>query len=71
MKTILAIFLLLGSTSLLADPHECTQTPGACRGGVPSNKGGQSNKSAHIPEPVALALFGLGIAGLVVARRKK
>ena len=71
MKTIMAIFLLLASTSLLAGKHECNDTPGACAGGVPSNRGGRSNESAQIPEPGTLALIGLGVAGLVVARRRK
>ena len=65
MKTIMATFLMLVSTSLLADRPECSHTPGACRGGVPSGK------IAAIPEPSTLALIGLGAAGLVVARRRK
>ena len=65
MKTIMGVFLLLVSTSLLADRHECTYTPGACAGGFPSGK------AAAVPEPSTLALIGLGAAGFVVARRRK
>ena len=70
MKTIMTVFLLLVSTSLLAAPEwannpECSNTPGACAGGVPSGK------VAAIPEPGTLALIGLGAAGLVFVRRRK
>ena len=65
MKTIVGVFLLLVSTSLLADRPECSYTPGACAGGVPSGK------VVAVPEPSTLALIGLGAAGLVVARRRK
>jgi hypothetical protein len=65
MKTIMAVFLLLVSTSLLAERPECSFTPGACAGGVPSGR------AAAVPEPGTLALIGLGAAGLVVARRRK
>ena len=65
MKTLVAGFLLLFSTSLLADRPECSYTPGACAGGVPSNR------NASIPEPSTLAILGLGIAGLLVRRRRK
>jgi hypothetical protein len=65
MKTIMAVFLMLVSTSLLADRPECSYTPGACSGGVPSGK------IAAVPEPGTLALIGLGAAGLVVARKRK
>ena len=65
MKTLIAVSLLLASTSLLADRPECSYTPGACAGGVPSNR------SALIPEPSTLAILGLGVAGLVVGSRRK
>lgn len=65
MKTIMAVFLLLVSTSLLADRPECSYTPGGCAGGIPSGK------VAAVPEPGTLALIGLGAAGFVVARRRK
>ena len=65
MKTIMAVFLLLVSTSALADRPECSYTPGACAGGVPSNR------NAQVPETGTLALLGLGVAGLAVWRRQK
>ena len=68
MKTIMAVFLLLVSTSLLAEkPTECNpnanyHAPASC---------GYVQGSNAVPEPGSLALIGLGIAGLVVARRRK
>jgi hypothetical protein len=68
MKTIMAIFLLLVSTSLLADRRDCTfGDPGSCRNERSTTRG---NITA-VPEPGSLALIGLGVAGLVVARRRK
>jgi hypothetical protein len=65
MKTIMAVLLLLVSTSLLADkPTECNANANfhACDNFQARNA---------VPEPGSLALIGLGIAGLVVARRRK
>ena len=68
MKTIMAVFLLLVSTSVLAKkPTECnpnanSHAPISC---------GYVQGSNAIPEPGSLALIGLGIAGLVIARRRK
>ena len=69
MKTIMAVFLLLISTSLLAEGNECAFSgdPSSC-GDVMSNRGGNI---AAVPEPGALALIALGLAGLVVARKRK
>ena len=68
MKIILAGFLMLVSTSLLADRPPCSYEPGECAGGVPSNS---AVNIAQVPEPSILALIGLGAAGLVVARKRK
>jgi hypothetical protein len=68
MKTIIAVFLLLVSTSLMADRPLCSQTPGGCVGNPP---GLAKGKIAAVPEPGPLALTGLGVAGLIVARRRK
>jgi hypothetical protein len=65
MKTIMAVFLLLVSTSLLAvQPTECNPNANyhAC---------GNFQARNSIPEPSSLALIGLGIAGVVLARKRK
>jgi len=68
MKNIMAVFLLLVSTSVLAgkptgcNPNANDHSPVSC---------GYARESNAIPEPGSLALIGLGIAGLVVARRRK
>ena len=64
----ITMLLLLISTSLLADRPPCSMFPGECRGGIPSTTRGNI---AAVPEPGTLALMGLGVAGLVVARRRK
>jgi hypothetical protein len=68
VKAIMAVFLLLVSPPLLADRPDCSLTPGGCVGNQP---GLAIGRSAAVPEPGALALIGLGMAGLVVARRRK
>jgi hypothetical protein len=70
MKIIMTVFLLLVSTSLLADKPDCNQNPNfpACKNNPPGLTGGNI---AAVPEPGTLALIGMGAAGLVFARRRK
>ena len=77
MKTIMAVFLLLVSTSLLAvgwGQPDCASSdnPRSCGGGnnQSATRGHNGNVTA-VPEPGTLALIGLGAAGLVIARRRK
>jgi len=70
MKTLIAVLLLLVSSSLLAAKPDCFQNPDfpACRNNPPGLTGGNI---ASVPEPGTLTLIGLGMAGLVAAKRRK
>ena len=68
MKTIIGVLLLLVSTSLMAGRPLCSQTPGGCVGNPP---GHTKNNIAAVPEPGSLGLIGLGLAGMMVARKRK
>jgi hypothetical protein len=70
MKTIMAVFLLLLSTSVLANPKPCAspETPGACGQG---QGGGIPNQFNEVPVPGTLVLMGLGVAGLVVVLKRR
>jgi hypothetical protein len=77
MKTIMAVLMLLVSTSLLAAKPVCYEgsTFPACVNAnvTPPGLGpGLTENNVHsVPEPGTLALLGLGMAGLVVARTRK
>jgi len=75
MRNILSALLLLVSSSLLADPPECTQIPGSCRDWNPSYTKGQTAAkkgiTATVSEPATTALMGLGLVGIAVARKRK
>jgi hypothetical protein len=70
IKTTMAAVLLLVSTSVLAEKPDCFQDPDfpACKNNPP---GLTKSVIASVPEPVPLVLVGVGIAGLVIARRIK
>lgn len=68
MEATLVALLMLASTSLLADRPDCTLTPGGCVGNPP---GKGLNGIAAVPGPGAIALIGMGLAGLIIARRQK
>ncbi len=68
MKTIMAVFLLLLSTSVLAKQPECARiNPQTCSQG----RGPGPNEFATVPVPGTLALMGLGVAGLVVVLKRR
>jgi len=76
MKTIMAVLLLLVSTSLLAvgKPEgvpviDCRGQ--SCREEMQVLPQAVQINPVSVPEPSILALIGLGIAGLAVARKRK
>jgi hypothetical protein len=84
MKTGIAVLMLLASNPLLADKPLCSETPGGCVGNPPGNEvrnqqghdvggynGQVEDKTATVPEPGPLALLVLGLAGMLVARKRK
>jgi hypothetical protein len=73
MKNTLVALLLLFSTSVLADRFENGNKPDCNNDSVAEcgyNPPGLSKKSAEVPVPGTVALVGLGLAGLVVLRRR-
>jgi hypothetical protein len=77
MKTILAAALLLLSASVLADKPPCLNNSRANCGYAPPGLSRDvanpdlSRDAANVPSPGTLALVSLGVAGLIIARKKK
>jgi hypothetical protein len=79
MKYIIAVMLLLATTGSMAAKPENLPGNNGDNGnhyayGKEANKGnhyGNSQKIAAIPEASTLALIGLGLAGLIITRRRK
>jgi hypothetical protein len=79
MKYITASLLLLTSIICMADQPENLPGNNGNNGnhyaygkeGNNGNHNGITQRSASIPEPGTLALFGLGLAGVIIARVRK
>ena len=76
MKTIMAVLMLLISTSLLARPSDCVSNPDfpACKVNSQDHIGGVQGLTQHavsIPEPSTLSLIGLGLAATALVRARK
>ena len=75
MKCIIAVILLLATTgSVAAKPGNNGDNGNHYAYGKEVNKGNQygaRQKTAAIPESSTLALIGLGLAGLIITRRRK
>lgn len=79
MKYIIVSFLLLTSMISMADQPENLPGNNGNNGnhyaygkeGNNGNHNGITQRSASIPEPSTLALFGLGLAGVIIMRIRK
>lgn len=73
---ILAAAVALPAVPVFAMDTPPASSPGSSSGGAPSSSGGAPSSSsggspASIPEPAALGLFALGIAGAALVRRSR
>lgn len=66
---ILAAAVALPTAPAFAMDTPPASSPGSSSGGAPSSSSGGSPSS--IPEPAALGLFALGIAGAALVRRRR
>lgn len=77
-RIAIRLAILAAAVALPAAPAFAMDTPpssspgGGSSGGAPSSSGGSSGGSpSSIPEPAALGLFALGIAGAALIRRSR
>jgi hypothetical protein len=73
---ILAATVALPAAPAFAMDTPPASSPGGSSGGAPSSSGGapsspSGGSPSSIPEPAALGLFALGIAGAALVRRRR
>jgi hypothetical protein len=73
MKTIMAVLMLLVSTSLLAAPNSNALEHANCNASFNKNCDQQDDAvdKVSVPEPSTLALMGLGLAAIALVRAHK
>ena len=73
MKSLLVVVLLLLSNASLAVPPDCVNkwVPACDNNPQWISMNNDVREVAAVPEPGMLALLGIGLSGLLVARRRK
>ena len=72
MKTIMAVLMLLVSTSLLADPNPNALINANCHASFNNDCPPENGvDKVSVPEPSTLALMGLGLAAIALVRAHK
>ena len=71
MKTIMAVLMLLVSTSLLADPNSNALDNANCHASFKDCQTENGVDKVSVPEPSTLALMGLGLAAITLVSAKK